>query len=138
MSYLKPVPSNLSKCKFLCRNKNTLIWDEICLISVFLGYNFKIDIVIFKISTLEFVKNRFSTYTVNFGFESLFLKAWGPLFLKVSVRVRVHFRKYASAFQRRYTLSLSYLENWELVKSIVGTKFRRSHVCLHSQAEITL
>ena len=28
----------------------------------------------------------------------------------------------------------SYAGNWELVKSIVGTKFRRSHVCLHSQA----
>ena len=27
----------------------------------------------------------------------------------------------------------SYAGNWELVKSIVGTKFRRSHVCLHSQ-----
>ena len=24
--------------------------------------------------------------------------------------------------------------NWELVKSIMGTKYRRSHVCLHSQA----
>ena len=28
----------------------------------------------------------------------------------------------------------TYAENWELVKSIVGTKFRRSHVRLHSQA----
>ena len=28
----------------------------------------------------------------------------------------------------------SYAGNWELVKSIVGTKFGRSHVCLHSQA----
>ena len=28
----------------------------------------------------------------------------------------------------------SYVENWKLVKSIVGTKFRWSHVCLHSQA----
>ena len=28
----------------------------------------------------------------------------------------------------------SYAGNWELVKLIVGTKFRRSHVCLHSQA----
>ena len=25
----------------------------------------------------------------------------------------------------------SYAGNWELVKSIVGTKFRRSHACLH-------
>ena len=28
----------------------------------------------------------------------------------------------------------SYAGNWELVKSIVGTQFRKSHVCLHSQA----
>ena len=28
----------------------------------------------------------------------------------------------------------SYTGNWELVKSIVGTKLRRSHFCLHSQA----
>ena len=28
----------------------------------------------------------------------------------------------------------SYADNWELVKPIVGAKFRRSHVCLHSQA----
>ena len=32
----------------------------------------------------------------------------------------------------------SYAGNWELVKSIVGTKFRRRHVCLHSQAGIKL
>ena len=29
----------------------------------------------------------------------------------------------------------SYAGNWELVKLIVGTKFRRSHVSLRSQAE---
>ena len=28
----------------------------------------------------------------------------------------------------------SFLGNWKLVKSIVRTKFRRNHVCLHSQA----
>ena len=27
-----------------------------------------------------------------------------------------------------------YAGNWELVKLIVGTKFRRSHICLYSQA----
>ena len=27
-----------------------------------------------------------------------------------------------------------YARNWELLKSIMGTKFRRSHVCLYSQA----
>ena len=30
-------------------------------------------------------------------------------------------------------LRFSYAGNWELEKSIAGTKFRRSHVCLHSQ-----
>ena len=28
----------------------------------------------------------------------------------------------------------SYAGNWELVKSIVGSNFRRSHMCLQSQA----
>ena len=28
----------------------------------------------------------------------------------------------------------SYVGNWELVKSMMGIKFRRGHVCLHSQA----
>ena len=27
----------------------------------------------------------------------------------------------------------SYAGNWELVKSIMETKFRRGHICLHSQ-----
>ena len=36
---------------------------------------------------------------------------------------------------RRYFLycCFSYAGNWELVKLIVDTKLRRSHVCLHSQ-----
>ena len=34
-----------------------------------------------------------------------------------------------------YTLLPPFVRgNWELAKSIVGTKFERSHVCLHSQA----
>ena len=32
----------------------------------------------------------------------------------------------------------SYTGNWKLVKSIVVTKIRKSHVCLHSQARIRL
>ena len=28
----------------------------------------------------------------------------------------------------------SYVRSWELVKSIVGTKFRSRYLCLHSQA----
>ena len=33
-----------------------------------------------------------------------------------------------------YYCIFSYARNWELVKSIVVTKFRISHICLHSQA----
>ena len=29
----------------------------------------------------------------------------------------------------------SYAGNWVIVKSIVGTKYRRSHICLNSQAK---
>ena len=32
----------------------------------------------------------------------------------------------------------SYAGNWGLVKSIVGTTFRKTHICLHSQVGIRL
>ena len=35
-----------------------------------------------------------------------------------------------------YNCRFSYGENWEVVKSIVGTKFRRSHVCYILKREI--
>ena len=46
----------------------------------------KKTIVIFEISTLEFVKSEFLTHIVNFGIlASLFRKVGGPFFLKVRV-----------------------------------------------------
>ena len=51
--------------------------------------------VIFEISTLKYFKNVSSTRAVNSGIGSSFLKLWGPLLLKVRVRVRVRFIKYA-------------------------------------------
>ena len=33
-----------------------------------------------------------------------------------------------------FNCRFSYAGNWKLVKSIVETKFRRGHICLHSQA----
>ena len=41
-------------------------------------------------------------------------------------------------FHPRIPWSFAHAGNWELLKSIVGTKFRRSRVCLHSQAGIRL
>ena len=55
LSYLKSAPSNLSDCKILRKNKSAWIWDQKYLVCVFLGKNFKNTIVIFEISTLEFV-----------------------------------------------------------------------------------
>ena len=40
-----------------------------------MGWNFKNEIFeIFEISTLELVKNEYSTHTVNFGIRSVFAK----------------------------------------------------------------
>ena len=41
VSYLKVAPSNLLDCNFLQRNKNAQIWDQKCLIWIFLGWNSK-------------------------------------------------------------------------------------------------
>ena len=64
LSYLKSAPSNLSNSKILWNNENALIWDQNCLIWVFLtkkcliwvflGKKFKNTIVIFESSTLKF------------------------------------------------------------------------------------
>ena len=51
--------------------------------------------VIFEMSTLKYFKNVSSTRAVNSGTGSSFLKLRGPLLLKVRVRVRVRFIKYA-------------------------------------------
>ena len=55
LSYLKWLPSNLSICKISRKNKNAKIWDQKCLILVFFQLEFENSIVIFEISTLEFV-----------------------------------------------------------------------------------
>ena len=44
------------------------------------GLTFKETIVIFEISTLEFVRYEFLTHTVNFGIGSTFSKGPGPLY----------------------------------------------------------
>ena len=52
------------------------------------------------------------------------------IFAKMSLRI-------FQIFDRNVELNyrFSYAGNWELVKSVVGTKFRRSYVCLHSQVK---
>ena len=57
------------------------------------GLKFKKPIVIFKVSTVKFVKNESSTHTVNFGIGSAFSRGSGSAFLKD--RARVRFIKYA-------------------------------------------
>ena len=52
-------------------------------------------IVIFEISTLEFLKNEPLSHTVNFVIGSAFSRDPGSDFLKVEVRVRVRLIKYA-------------------------------------------
>ena len=44
------------------------------------GQEFKKNIVIIEVSTLEFVKSEFLTYTVNFGIGSAFSKSPGSAF----------------------------------------------------------
>ena len=45
-----------------------------------LGLEFSKTIVIFEISTLEFVKNKSLTHTMNFGIKSAFSKGLGSAF----------------------------------------------------------
>ena len=88
LSYLKSVPSNLSICKFSRKKQKCLnlgpkmsylgIFDQKCLIWVFLGKNFKTAIFIFEISSLIFVSlqnftkkekmPKFGTKNVLFGY----------------------------------------------------------------------
>ena len=51
-----------------------------------------------------------------------------------SFRLETHqlFLTYVQSAVMLHYYRFSYAGNWELVQSIVGTKFRRSHVCLHS------
>ena len=75
-------PSNLPDCKIFCQTKNDPICDQKCLIWVLLGneLEFKKTFVIFEISTLEFVKNKSLTHTVNFGIASAFSQGPGSAF----------------------------------------------------------
>ena len=43
-------------------------------------------------------------------------------------------QRFNFTLKQTFHCRFSYAGNWELVKSIMGTKFR-SHVCLHAQAE---
>ena len=54
--------------------------DQKCLIWVFLGQNFQKAIVIFEISTLEFVEHESLTHTMNFGIRSAFCRGLGFAF----------------------------------------------------------
>ena len=82
LSYLKLKSSNLSKCK----NKKAsnlepkMPWFKIFGLSFF---------------TFEFVKNEFLANPVNLEIESRFSEGPGSSFLKVLVRVRNQFIKYA-------------------------------------------
>ena len=51
---------------------------------MFLGLEFWKTIVIFEISTLEFVQNVFLTHAVNFGIGSYFSKGPGSIFCESS------------------------------------------------------
>ena len=59
------------------------------------GLEFEKAIVISEISTLKFLKIEPLTHIVNFGKGLFFLKVRDPVFLKILVRVRVRFIKYA-------------------------------------------
>ena len=56
------------------------IFDQKCLIWLFLGKIFRKTIVIFEVSTLKFVKNDSLTHIVNFGIASTFSKGAGSVF----------------------------------------------------------
>ena len=106
LPYFKSAPSNLRNFKILRKNKNAKIWDQKCLIWLFLGcnlktilsysnmtylaifnqkcliwvffgQNFKKTVVIFEISTLEFVRIEPLTHTVNFGIGWAFPEGLG-------------------------------------------------------------
>ena len=53
LSYLKLAPSNLSYCKVWCKNKSLEIWNQKCLIWVFLSWNYKITLLYLKSATLN-------------------------------------------------------------------------------------
>ena len=56
LSYLRLAPSSLAKCKLWQNNENASIWDQKCLIWLFFRIELEKNIVVFVISTLEFVQ----------------------------------------------------------------------------------
>ena len=59
LSYLKLASSNLPYCKVWCKNKNPLIWDQKCMMCVFLGWNLKILLSYLKSAPLNLSKMSF-------------------------------------------------------------------------------
>ena len=55
-SCLKSAPLRLSKCNIRCKTKELQIWDQMCLIWMFLACNFEKTVIVSDISTLKFVK----------------------------------------------------------------------------------
>ena len=85
LSYVKSEPSNLSICKnvFLWKNNNTQIWDQKCLIYVFLVWNLE------KIlSYLKSATSNLSNYKIlrkkmpNFGTENALFSCFCTEFSK--------------------------------------------------------
>ena len=64
----------------------------------------------------------------NIGFNSLQRNLWEITQITQKFQITISLDKIL------LPLFIHEILDWELVKSIVGTKFRRSHVCLHSQA----
>ena len=60
------------------------------------GLQFKNNIVIFEISTFEFVKNEFLTHTMDFGIGSAFSKGPGSAFSQGQGPGLGYFIKYAN------------------------------------------
>ena len=85
LSYLKSAPIVLIG-KFREKIKIPNLGTKMTYLGSF-GIEFRKTIIIFEISTLEFVKNESLTHTVNFAIGSAFLKVW--------VCARIRFIKYA-------------------------------------------
>ena len=126
------------------------------------GNKYYISFFIIKLLSLKFYdyftqqQKYFSQMMDNMRKNTNFFTNFRTCHCMKSVRIRSYSGPHFPAFglnTKRYSVSLriqsecgkmrtriapnrrfSYTGNWELVKSIVGTKLRRSYVCLHSQA----
>ena len=66
----------MSNCKISQKNKSLTLSPKMSYLGIF-GLEFQKTIVIFEISTLEFVKNECLTHTMIFGIGSAFSKGPG-------------------------------------------------------------